>query len=377
MAYVYSHFILQNIATKGATKIGVYDGNGKKVCTIPLGRLTQPKTEKLYSFGLVSDTHLWHLTADWNPNTKFDNALTYFENQNCDLAIVCGDITEMGFFVQEIVDGKEVLLPNGYPSMLWDENQFKIYSDICKSHSISVFELCGNHENYGMQDIKDHLDKLAEYTGMGMLSYTVSSDVASERNQQVTVVGNDLFILCGQPTYNKVMSDADFAWLKTTLEANKNRRCFLFVHAYIEEDSGDPMDYRENSIFESWGASNKEAFIELIAKYPNVVLFHGHSHTIFESQELDENANYTVKNGFKSVHIPSLSKPRIINLASTPYDYSKSQGYIVDVYDDCIMLNGMDFINNKPIPIGTYKIDTTLQTVEANTFTDSTGTIQT
>jgi hypothetical protein len=40
----------------------------------------------------------------------------------------------------------------------------------------------------------------------------------------------------------------------------------------------------------------------------------------------------------------------------------ESQGYIVDVYDDCIVLNGMDFISNKPIPLGVYKIDTILPT---------------
>jgi hypothetical protein len=39
-------------------------------------------------------------------------------------------------------------------------------------------------------------------------------------------------------------------------------------------------------------------------------------------------------------------------------DRTASQGYIVDVYDDCIVLNGWDFIENKPIPLGTYKIET-------------------
>ncbi len=37
---------------------------------------------------------------------------------------------------------------------------------------------------------------------------------------------------------------------------------------------------------------------------------------------------------------------------------SESQGYIVDVYDDCIVLNGMDFINNKPVPLGVLQINT-------------------
>ena len=61
--------------------------------------------------------------------------------------------------------------------------------------------------------------------------------------------------------------------------------------------------------------------------------------------------------------------------------YAESEGYIVDVYENCIILNGRDFIDNDKdghgLGIATYKIDTTLQTIEANTFRDSTGTITT
>ena len=78
MSYRYPHFIPQNTAPKGAKKISVYNADGAKVMGIPFGGLAPPKAEKLYSFGLVSDTHIWHLSADWDPNTKFDNALTYF-----------------------------------------------------------------------------------------------------------------------------------------------------------------------------------------------------------------------------------------------------------------------------------------------------------
>ena len=59
--------------------------------------------------------------------------------------------------------------------------------------------------------------------------------------------------------------------------------------------------------------------------------------------------------------------------------YAESEGYIVDVHNDCIVLNGRDFIDNENdghfLPIATYKIDTPIVTVEANTFTDSTGVI--
>lgn len=373
MAYKYEHLIPQNTAPKGAKSIGVYDGNGKKVCSLPLGRLTPPTKEKLYSFGLVSDIHLWHLTpADWNPNPKFDNALTYFESQGCAFCLVCGDITESGFYVDKIVSGKPVIT-GGYTETVYDESQFAVLATLCKAHNIPVYLLCGNHENYGYdhdtgtnRSITTNLKKFAEYTpntpkdenGNGALSYTISSSEETEKNKQVTAIGNDVFILCGQPSYNKVMSNSDFEWLKNTLKINENKRCFVFVHSYIEEDSGDALDLRENSIFQTWGVSNTKAFMGLLAEYHNAILFHGHSHITFEHQEMDRNANYTEINGFKSVHIPSLSKPRVVVSNDTPFDYSKSQGYIVDVYDDCIVLNGMDFINNKPVPLGTYKIDT-------------------
>ncbi|MBR4023246.1 MAG: hypothetical protein IKI94_11790 [Ruminococcus sp.] len=58
MAYKYTYFIPENIAPSNAKSIGVYDSNGVKVCNIPLGRLTPPTDNKLYSFGLVSDMHL-------------------------------------------------------------------------------------------------------------------------------------------------------------------------------------------------------------------------------------------------------------------------------------------------------------------------------
>ena len=99
--------------------------------------------------------------------------------------------------------------------------------------------------------------------------------------------------------------------------------------------------------------------MDLIAQHQNTILFHGHSHTVFESQELDESANYTEKNGFRSVHVPSLARPLIVNADGTYYnDDAQSQGSIVDVYADCIVVNGWDFINNKPVALGTLKIDT-------------------
>ena len=341
--YRYSHFILQNIAPTEAKRIGVYDNTNRKLYNIPLGRLAPPTTkEKLYSFGLISDIHISHYSkVDWNPDTKFDNALTFFENNGCEMCIVTGDLTNTGFYLRtdESTAGTEYL----------DERQLSKYKEICDKHTIPVYEIAGNHENYYEQDLIKNLDKWETYTGKNVTSYTITQ-------------GDDLFILLGQSSVSAVVSDNDFEWFKTTLETNKDGRCFVFVHSYIEEDSGDAGDFRENSIFQYWGTTKRNAFMNLLKQYSNVILFHGHSHIKFECQEIDDNATYTEKNGFKSVHIPSLGRPRNIDLlsATTPYADSEAQGYIVDVYDDCIVLNGMDLINNKPVPLGVFKIDTTV-----------------
>lgn len=349
MAYVYKHFIPQNTAPNGAKSIGVYGSNGNKVCSIPLGRMTPPAKKKLYSFGLVSDIHLYpNVSVAWTPETKFDNALTYFESKGCDFCAHCGDISQTGLF-------------NEGDTVNMDARQFAKYKEICDKHSIPVYGICGNHESY-VVPIKNNLAELKAYTGTDL-----HCSVAQ---------GNDLFIFLGQPQGNTPMTDEALQWLYETLEANRNKRCFIFVHPHLS--SGNPLGaYSSNPIFTWWGTKTT-AFKNLLNHYKNTILFHGHSHTMFECQEVDSEANYSTKDGFKSVHVPSLGRPRIVvNGVLGDYGNADSQGYIVDVYDDCIVLNGMDLINNEYIPLGIYKIDTTLQNIEANTFSDSTGIITT
>lgn len=376
MAYIYGHFIPQNTAPNGTKRIGVYDANGKRVCTIPLGRLAPTQKEKLYSFGLMSDVHLQGGVTSWKAEEKFPAALQYFKNQGCAFCVHCGDVVNYGFFHKNDTTGE-----------VWLDNDFATYDALRKTVDIPIYGCCGNHESYGKDitdptpitingETKTMLEFLHDFTtedgttGKAKLSYTVEHE-------------NDLFVFVGQPRalcpVGGENGEENLNWLSSVLANNTDKRCFVFVHSYIEEDSGDPKDKRENSIFEGW--AYKTAFMNLLKSYPNVILFHGHSHMKFECQELDKKANYTDDNGFKSVHVPSLSRPRNLDTDSTvkptPYADSESQGYIVDVYEGCIVLNGLDFVSEKPVPLGVYKLDTALQAVEADTFTDDTGIIQT
>ena len=324
--YTYRHFIPQNIAPKGTKSIGVYNSKGEKVCQIPLGGMTPPAKAPLYSFGLVSDIHLYPLAAvAWTPETKFDNALTYFENHGCSFCVVCGDLTQTGLFRE------------GDKTNISPEQMAK-YNEICNKHSIPVYEIMGNHESY-VNPISNNLAEMQQYTGNAALHYKVEFQ-------------NDVFIFCGHPSGSIPMSDEAFTFLSNTLAANSNKRCFVFVHPLWNDDSGDANGaYGGHSgsggtLLSSWSKGN--ALKELLRQYPKTVLFHGHTHIKFEEQVKDKDLNYTNKNGFHSVHIPSLGRPRDISETDNSLIYvpAESQGYLVDVYDDCIVLNGLNMITH-------------------------------
>ena len=373
MAYKYKHFIPQNTAPSGATSIKVYDGN-KEICTIPLGRMTPPTGTKRYSFGLVSDIHLWSSdsSAYGYSNSKFQNALSYFEDKekgDCGFCIVCGDIT---------VTGLHTSIDDTIANAQFDDGQFSAYETICKDCTIPVYELMGNHESYYSRPVTKNLSEMGKYSCNNKLFYTIEQ-------------GNDLYIFLGQPEGEVVMVDDnyingngnyinssddrkelndDYGALKTLLSNSQDKRCFVFVHSYIagnsdrykdyKNDSGNPLNNHEYPLFDSWGHTNE--FVNELAKYDNVVLFHGHSHIHFSTQEQVKHAIYSHNLGFHSVHVPSLANGRKIVQEDGKYKLEKkntqySLGYLVDVYDDCIVLNGIDFTTNSPVPIGTYKID--------------------
>ena len=329
MRYHYNHLIPQNIAPEGATAIGVYDAAGNKVGAIPLGPLRRPAGERLFRFGLISDLHL---TAErTETSTHFDKALSFFEEQGCDFCTHAGDITNIGFWYNR--GDTEIYL-----------GQFEEFRRICQLHpNMPVYGICGNHESYNA-DITQNLRELEEYTGRG-LYYTIEH-------------GGDLFIFVGQPAPTPAMTDEEFAWLKNLLESNSHRRCHVFVHYFVANDSGST-----NNCYTCRFGSHEEEFKALMAAHGRAIHYHGHSHIKFQCQELDDSTNYTEKNGFPSVHVPSVGKTmNVVQQEDGSWTRVSeglcSQGYVVDVYEDHLICNGVDILTGKSIPIGTYKIDT-------------------
>lgn len=319
--------IPENTAPPGSTKIGVYDSDGNRVCNIGLGRLTPPSTEPLYSFGLLSDLHL-NTTDSGQNSTRFSNALTFFEAQGCSFCCHTGDMTNIGFWMEGTKE--------------YTTEQFNEYKRIRGLHpNLPVYGCCGNHDSY-TKAITDNLTELKTYTGHG-LHFSMTH-------------GDDLFLFLGQPSATIPMSDDALAWLETMLEANADKRCFVFVHPFVDDsDSGNPFGLYENKVFDWWG-TKKATFIELLAGY-NVILFHGHSHMCFEAQKEVKYANYSNALGFHSVHIPSIASKRDVT-GGVLTGGDGCQGYVVDVYDNNIVLRGYDWLTGGYSVIAQYRIAT-------------------
>lgn len=357
-------FIAENIAPSNAKRLAIFNDT-KKVCSVDITKMIPTNLgEKLYSIGLLSDVHCagnsngGTATDDGNgrgniPNgTFFNRALSYFEEQGCLFCCVSGDLTNIGFYWE--ADDTEVYL-----------NQFAEYKQIYNLHSnLTVYELCGNHESYYNRSITENLDLLQEYTGTP-LYYTVSNEASTSplteggNIQNTSISDNDIFIFVGQAKDTIPMSNEAFAWLETILESNKNKRCFVFIHSYVDvSDSGNPLGLHATPLFTYWGTTNKNAFIGLMTKYKNAILFHGHSHMEFENQFTVSNANYSTALGFKSIHIPSTAYTRDISTGEIVAEDNGAQGYVCDVYTNHIVLKGYDFQFNTFVPIAQYCIDT-------------------
>lgn len=336
MKYQYSGFIPENTAPQGATKIGVYDSDGNRVCNIGLGRLTPPDSNPVYSFGLLSDTHICPEAVNGTiVSARFDAALTWFEQQGAEFVAHCGDAVNVGF---------------ENPVGTYNPEQFVEYQRICNLHpNLPVYASSGNHESYNAP-ISNYEDEYVQYMGHN-IRFTVTH-------------GNDVFIFMGMPVSSRLYIDGsilpvpELAWFESQLSSNADKRCFVFIHPYIVGDSGDTLGKNPNDLIpESGYVTNivKNA----LRNHGRAVLFHGHSHFMPNMQELDKLTNYTDRNGFPSVHVSSLGWASYIGSDGEMFkDVNEGIGYLVDVYDDYIIINGRDFTRNQWSPLGTLKIET-------------------
>lgn len=327
----YTYLNSFNIAPYDATKIVVCEGGTTKILdssSLPSQFLFDSNYgNKLYSFGALSDVHIdGDGTDELYSSSDFARALNFF-NSNANLVCISGDLSRLESNC---------------------DNELSMYKDLVDANAtIPVYASRGNHDcRYSISDFETH-------TG-GSLYFEQTYN-------------NDKFIFLGMNEENygdACFTTEELTWLETKLENYKNQRVFLFFHVFMPNTCGNinnlyPWDGLNSS------SSNVSKFLSLMTKYKNVVYFSGHSHLEFNCQKFGDHANI-FSNGTTChrVHIPSCAYPRKNDKgtsSSDTYDNNEgSEGYLVDVYEKCIVLKGIDFTKNKFLPIANYLLDTTI-----------------
>ena len=338
MAKFETHFIPQNKLPNDAY-ICVYQGE-KLVGMVNANVLTKATVgKKLYSFGALSDVHV---TYGEFAREKVVNAIKFLTDE-MEVAFTCisGDLTSTG-----------------------TTDQFRSYISAvetakgqCVRNAI-IHDTTGNHDveqgNATISFLQDYADGKEPYASRP-LYYSFN-------------YGDDVFIMFGMTGWpgkngnNILFSTESMAWLESTLNANKGKRIFLFEHCpYFTSTGGVVTDGIGVVVGLSpptggYISSRNHAFMQLISANPNVIFFHGHTHIPFYRQSDYSGINYSEELG---VHIPSLATGRKQNdNGGWVNDNNESWGYVVDVYENHIVIRGCNFMTKKFVPIATYQVQT-------------------
>ena len=336
---VYEDLNNLNVAPQEATRIvSIKENTTEIVDSISLTdsfKISSNFGSKLYSVGLLSDIHIdgngdGNNSDSGNSVTDFQNALEYFNNtENVDFIAICGDITYYGYL-------------EDYQKFNQLVNQY--------SPNTPVKTIRGNHECY-VDGSSNYDSSNTQYQdNIGSLYYEY-------------VHNNDVYLFIGQRSENNTnpFLNEEIEFLKTKLNSYRNQRVFLFVHYYYGE-VGNINGISTHDPINDMDSTGKQ-FIDLIKHFKNVIYFNGHTHLDFRLQQYGENANIQERGEIcHRVHISSCAKPRISEdgaTGSAEIDAEGSQGYVMDVYENGIMLRGIDFKMGKFLPIASYFLDTT------------------
>lgn len=324
------NFIKLNLIPIEASRIvAIKDNVIKASFNIPSNkRITDSK--KL-SFGLISDMHVdGSGGSSSEANDDFVRALKYFDSKHVDMNILTGDAVNNGLLV--------------------DLEAFKNLKE--SSTSVPLYVCRGNHDTYNDCNA-DNFTKYIEENGLHF-----EKEIKGDKY---------LFIGLNAENFTTPFKSESMEWLKSKLEEYKNQRVFLMQHVFVGETGNIAGLYPHSDGFDMTEGTRSREFVDLLSKYRNVIMFTGHSHLDFDLQRLGENANVALrtKTLCHRVHTPSTSKPRkndnnTEDIPDNTYTYREgSQGYLVDVYDDYIVLHGIDFEKGLLLPYAQYILDTT------------------
>ncbi len=315
--------------------------------------------EARYSFGVLSDVHYdrynLSLTGD-DAVITFKNALNFLDQYGVSVVGISGDISTKS-----------------------ETDAFEKFNKTVGLYDFPVYSCTGNHD-VGYGEFADRWTSLVNVDAYNEPRREGIADLAENGLDFVyapDALNGDVFLFLSQVywDYNdpdsRLLEEDQLDWLEATLEKYRDRRVYLFFHTFMADDQGDPALGEGNLLNDvgltydlvyTVGTADEVRFRALLQKYKNVVFFNGHSHWEFEGVSMNPILNITDYDGAYAtfVHVPSVSSPRRAKNGSAEREelyMRSSQGYLVKVYDDRIVLFGTQFWGARFLSYATFNID--------------------
>lgn len=333
------------------------DGETLEIFEIPAAKLAD-RGEAVYSFGSISDLHFNRYQSDDGADVatvSFKRSLSFFENAGVSLVAMPGDISADS-----------------------EKEAFESFGRITSEYDFPVYTVTGNH------DIRTNFTKENWRTNVnnGVYSDTPDDGIINVSDNGLDFVyeeaaSGDIFIFLNQTSnnygllFNALLKDSQLSWLEAQLEAHKDKTVYLFFHTFLNSAKGNPLMSTGNlqnelgwsyPLFYTQGATDEVKIRELLRKYDNVFFFNGHSHWAYHMQTVNPDLNISKngEDGATFVHVSSVSSPRITGDYQVLWegtDPSMSEGYLIEVYEDTIVLYGVDFVGSRILAYATYQCE--------------------
>ena len=313
-------------------------------------RLTD--TETLYTFGAFSDPQLANDSYGEGrypyDEKHLEKALENFDKRNVDFLVSSGDIVndQNGgvTYAQEYQRYQKILADSPFANPVWEAN--------------------GNHDVHVNWKSSSPVLNKPFVMGTGINSDATSIKANKAYFEMTEPVTGDHFIFMAQEggfytNEGEQFSNAQLTWLEGLLKkyANDGKNIFIMEHANVEGwGSGDKASspyYYDLGMKKSQSSTAK--FIKLMETYKKCVIISGHTHL-----ELSAHLNYSDNNSTSAVmmHNSAIGGVRRLINGSVNRDpvLGLSEGYLVDVYKDCVIFNGANLYSNEIMPDCTYII---------------------
>ena len=323
----------------GATRLLAYSSNSGGLsdayaeCALPPNASNYDFGDPLYELQIVSDLHITENDGHIH-NKHFEAMLSDVTANSPNSAgiFAVGDLTDKGLL------GEFVRIK-------------KIYGSV--ANAPEMFWVIGNHDVSYSGTYESQLELFNKYSG------NTSAYFDMWKNDT-----HFIFLASEEKGLTAKLSEEQFVWLQQKLAENyeAGRPIFVFLHQSIYNTVAGSLQGQ------NWDGVGKEGLDDeadvrlksILAKYPEAMLFSGHSHWELNSVSTMYERNDKMCTAFNTASVGYLwTSYNDLHSAGDYYNADKggSHGYYVRVYADKVLVLGRDFEKGEWLPSAMFCVD--------------------